>query len=818
MVKLFVRVVLLSVLLVIGGAVVGLAGLWHFGRGLPDYKQLADYSPAVLSRVHAGDGRILAEFATERRLFVPIDAIPKLVIRAFLSAEDKSFYSHPGVSLPDIARAGLVNLMQMGTGQSRRPIGASTITQQVAKNFLLTNEVSLSRKVREAILAIRIENALTKDRILELYLNEIYLGGGAYGVAAAALNYFNKSLDELTPAEAAYIAALPKAPNNYNPQRNPREAKGRRDFVIGRMQEDGYLNDFEADSARAAPLVTRVRDETELVRADYFVEEVRRELQVRYGENGLYRGGLSVRTTLDSRLQDVADRSLRNGLIAYDRRHGWRGPLTRIDMTSGDWQARLNAAPRPSGLPQGWYGAAVLALPADGGAEIGFADGSRGFVPFSEIQWARQRKEGQRLGPPIKNAADALAAGDVVAVEPLAAAQPDPRGRRLFSLRQIPNVGGAIVALDPHTGRVLAMTGGWSFELSQFNRATQALRQPGSSFKPFVYMAALENGFTPSSLILDAPIVLDQGPGLAKWKPGNYTHQFFGPSPLRVGIEQSRNLMTVRLAASMGIDKVVDMARRFEVSDNLPPLLSTALGAAETTLLRLTTGYAEIVNGGLHIKPTLIDRVQDRNGKTIFRHDGRPCDGCEVAWNVGRALTPDLQNPPDVPDERERLIDAPTAYQMVSILQGVVDRGTGRRIADLKRPLAGKTGTSNDSNDTWFVGFSPDLAVGVFVGFDQPRTLGPNETGASAAVPIFHSFMGEALKNQPNIPFRVPPGIRLVRVDPQTGQLARAGERGAIWEAFKPGTESTAGTGAVLDAGIQGAAPVVSVSDSGGIY
>ncbi len=806
--RLVLRITVVSVMLAVIGAAVVLSGLWHFGRGLPDYEQLADYQPPVLTRVHAGDGRVLAEFASERRLFVPVEAMPRLVVRAFLAAEDKSFYSHPGVSLPDIARAAVQNLMQRATGASRRPVGASTITQQVAKNFLLTNEVTLERKAKEAILALRIERALSKTRILELYLNEIYLGVGAYGVAAAALNYFNKSLDELSIADVAFLAALPKAPNNYHPQRYPEAAKDRRNWVLGRMLEDGVISDGEYQQARAEPLGTRLRGEADAVRADYFAEEVRRELLARYGENGLYRGGLSVRTTLDPRLQAIADKTLTRGLMAYDRRHGWRGPISKLDTNSSDWPVRLSLVPKPPGMPSGWYGAVVLQL-SPAGAEIGFADSSRGTIPFSEIQWARQRKDDQKLGPPLKSAADALAVGDVVAVEPL---ETSPEGRRFFGLRQIPNVGGGIIALDPHTGRVLAMTGGWSFELSQFNRATQAQRQPGSSFKPFVYLAALENGFTPASLVLDAPIVIDQGPGQGKWKPANYSRNFFGPSPLRVGIEQSRNLMTVRLAQHIGVDKVVDVAHRFDISDNLPPLLSTALGASETTLLRLTTAYAELVNGGRKITPTLIDRVQDRLGQTIYRHDARPCAGCRPdGWAEEAA-----GRPPELPETRERVVDAATAYQMVSMLQGVVDRGTGRRIKDLNKPLAGKTGTTNSSNDTWFVGFSPDLAVGVFVGFDVPRTLGPNETGASVAVPIFREFMADALKDKPALPFRQPPGVRLVRVNAQTGLPARAGERDSIWEAFKPGTENLV-AGPVLDGGTgQAPAMVIPATDQGG--
>ncbi|MBI3709153.1 MAG: penicillin-binding protein 1A [Proteobacteria bacterium] len=804
MIKFLKWLIILSIFGVVLGIGGAFGGLWYFGRGLPDYQQLADYQPATLTRVHAGDGRILAEFATERRLFVPINAIPKRVSNAILSAEDKNFFSHPGVSVPGILRAAVVNLINRG---QKRPEGASTITQQVAKNFLLGNEVSLKRKAREAILAVRIENALTKDRILELYLNEIYLGASSYGVAAAALNYFNKSLDELTIAEAAYLAGLPKGPNNYNPVRHPEAAKIRRDWVIGRMLDDGWITEAEAAEARATPLVAPRRGESDTVRADYFTEEVRRELLARYGEDGLLRGGLSVRTTLDPRLQDIAERVLRKGLQAYDRRHGWRAPLGRIDPGPG-WETRLAALPRPAGLGA-WLVAVALDVRADG-VEIGFGDGRLGYIAFADMQWARTRKDDQRLGPPLRQPADQMSPGEVVAVEP-ADAPTDNSGRQPFLLRQIPNVGGGIVALDPHTGRVLAMSGGWSFESSQFNRVTQAMRQPGSSFKPFVYLAALDSGFTPASLVLDAPFVIDQGPGLALWKPKNYSHNFLGPSPLRVGIEQSRNQMTVRLAQNIGMEKVADYAERFRIVDRMPQQLSMALGAGETTLMRMATGYAMIVNGGKRITPTLIDRVQDRNGKTIFRHDMRGCEACSVAgWQN--------QPPPELPDTREQVVGAATAYQMVSMLQGVVERGTGRRIKDLGRPLAGKTGTTNDSNDAWFLGFSPDLVVGIFVGFDSPRTLGANEQGASVAVPIFKEFMGEALKEQPVIPFRVPPGIRLVRVNPTNGQLARPGERDAIWEAFKPGTENVASR-QILDAGAA-ATPANSVpaSETGGLY
>jgi penicillin-binding protein 1A len=769
-----------------GGVFAGGGGLYllhYYSQDLPNYEQLGDYKPPVVTRVHAGDGRLLGEFATEKRVFVPIEAIPKLVVKAFLSAEDKTFYEHPGIDVPGVVRAAITNLGRFSSNQ--RPIGASTITQQVAKNFLLSNEVSYARKIKEVILAFRIERTFSKDKILELYLNEIYLGGGSYGVAAAALNYFNHSLDELTVPEAAFLAGLPKGPAKYHPQRNPTEARVRRDYVVGRMLEDGFISPAEADEARAHPVIMRPRDAVELARADYFVEEVRREMMARFGEKGVYGGGLSVRTTLDPTLQLIADRALRAGLIDYDRRHGYRGTAIHADV-NGPSQAAFAKAAIPDAFP-GWRKAVVVSVDA-AAATIRLEDGSAGQIPLAELKWARSWVEDQKVGPPIQKATDVLEPGEIVQVEEL---ERGADGRSVYALRQVPEISGALVALDPHTGRVLAMSGGLSFAQSQYNRATQANRQPGSALKPFVYLAALEHGFTPSSLVLDAPFVIDQGPGLGKWKPVNYSGEFYGPSPLRVGIEKSRNLMTVRLAQSVGMEAVADSVERFGVVNTLPRLLSMALGAGETTLLRLTTAYAMLVNGGRFITPSLIDRIQDRNGNTIYKHDARACEGCDVAaWNG--------DSPPRLPDTRRQLADPAVVYQLVSMLQGVVERGTGRRIASLGIPLAGKTGTTNDSTDAWFVGFSPDLAVGVFVGFDTPRTLGKGETGASAAVPIFQSFMATALKSKPAIPFRVPPGIRLVRVNPETGALARRGDRDAILEAFRPGTEPTS-TRSVLD-------------------
>ena len=769
------------VLLAVTGAGGVLLVLYHFGRDLPDYQQLAHYEPPTVTRVHAGDGSLLAEYAREKRVFMPVAAIPKRVIQAFLAAEDKTFYRHSGVDLPGILRAVVTNVVNYTT--NRRPVGASTITQQVAKNFLLSNELSVERKIREAILAFRIERAFTKDQILELYLNEIYLGFGSYGVAAAALNYFDKPLDELTLAETAFLAALPKAPNNYHPVRNRKAATARRNWVLGRMAADGFISPTDAEFAASQPLTVRTRSETRFVSAEYFAEEVRRVLMARYGEAGLYEGGLSVRTTLNPRLQDIAQKALRRGIEDYDRRHGWRGPIDHFKL-GFDWAERLARVERPSGL--GDHELALVLAHDELGADIGFASGARGYIPMDEMAWARPWRRGQRVGKKPARPGQVVRVGDVVPVVP---ASDDSPG--IYSLSQVPDVDGAIIALDPHTGRILALVGGYSFEGSEFNRATQARRQPGSAFKPFVYGAALENGFTPSSLVLDAPFVIDQGPGRAKWKPANYTKKFYGPSTLRLGIEKSRNLMTVRLAQFIGMERVVDYARRFGIVDEMPELLSMALGAGETTLLQLTTAYAMFVNGGKRIVPTVLDRIQDRYGKTVFRHDTRPCPDCRnIRWH--------RQAEPEIPDTRPQVIEASTAYQVVSMLQGVVQRGTGRRLRDLGRPLAGKTGTTDDAFDTWFIGFSPDLAVGVYVGFDRPKSLGPREQGASVAAPIFKQFVSEALAGEPVIPFRVPPGIRLVRVNAQSGLPARPGERNVILEAFRPGSEPV-GQGPVLD-------------------
>ena len=788
--KLIVRALFMTLGMLFLLAVVGAGGALYifekYGKELPDHRQLASYEPPVMTRVHAGDGRLLAEYAVEKRVFVPIGAMPKMVVNAFLAAEDKNFYEHYGVDPVGILRAVLINVKNLG--QNRRMVGASTITQQVAKNFLLTNEVSWTRKIKEAMLALRIEKALSKDRILELYLNEIYLGFGSYGVAAAALNYFDKSLNELTVEETAYLAALPKAPNNYHPFKNTGAAITRRNWVIDRMQIGGFISGADAELAKTKPLNVVRRADTEFVSAPYFAEEVRRQLADRYGESNLYEGGLSVRTTIDPKLQKMADKALRDGLIAYDRRHGWRGAFgvaaatLQLDQPS-DWKRAIQSIARPEGLLD-WQLAVVLGTDA-ASAHIGVEDGVRGKIPMGELRWARSWVKGQKLGPAVRQPSDVLKRGDIVAVERIEKdAKDNSYPENTFGLRQVPEINGGLVAMDPHTGRVLAMSGGYSRSVSEFNRATQAERQPGSAFKPFVYLAAIEKGYTPSTLILDAPFVIDQGPGLPKWRPANYTNKFYGPSTMRLGIEKSRNLMTVRLAQTIGMDAVAECAERLGVVNKLPQTLAMALGAGETTLMNLTRGYAILVNGGKDITPTFIDRIQDRNGHTVFRHDTRTCDSCRAAFWQN-------QLPPRLPDDRKQLTDGASAYQVVGMLEGVVQRGTGRRISVVGKPLAGKTGTTNEERDTWFVGFSPDLAVGVYAGFDTPIPLGKHETGSSVAAPVFRDFMAAALADKPATPFRIPPGVRMVRINSRTGKLARPGDRNVILEAFKPGTEPT---------------------------
>ncbi|MEM8652012.1 MAG: penicillin-binding protein 1A [Pseudomonadota bacterium] len=765
--------------------VAGVAWFIHdMSKDLPDYEVLNAYEPPVTSRIHSSDGELMAEYARERRLYLPIQAVPELIKAAFLSAEDKNFYKHSGIDPFGIARAVVTNFKNYGTG--RRAVGASTITQQVAKNFLLTNERSYTRKVKEALLSMRIESAYSKDRILELYLNEIYLGLGAYGVAGASLTYFDKSVHEVELHQAAYLAALPKAPSNYHPFRDTKKAIERRNWVIDQMVRNGYATAEEGKEAKAKGLdVNPRRGSTYLAASEYFSEEVRREVVERYGEDALYEGGLSIRTTLDPDLQRKARKALHHGLLKFDRKRGFRGPVEKVEIGS-DWGESIGAIEPLTDVKE-WNLAVVLAADAEK-ATVGIQPGKEasgklkaerklGTISLQDMKWALTYwSEGQRRT--AKGVDGVLNVGDVIYVESKTGEDVDQNS---YNLRQKPEVSGALVAMDPHTGRVLAMAGGFSFADSQFNRATQAYRQPGSSFKPFVYAAALDNGYTPSSVVLDGPIKIDQGAGLGVWEPKNYGGKFAGPSTLRLGIERSRNLMTVRLAKDMGMPLVAEYAERFGIYDKMLPVLSMSLGSGETTVLRMAAAYSVLANGGKSIKPSLIDRIQDRYGKTIFKHEERVCVDCNATSWQG-------QEEPILEDDRQQVLDPMTAYQMTSIMEGVVQRGTAPVVKELGVPVAGKTGTTNEEKDAWFVGYTPDLVTGVYIGYDNPTPMGRGNTGGGIAAPVFTEFMQAALSGKQKADFRVPRGIKLIPINRKTGLLAQAGNPGVILEAFKPGT------------------------------
>ena len=748
---------------------------------LPDFEVLASYEPPVTTRVYASDGGLMSEFARERRLYLPIQAIPDRVKAAFISAEDKNFYDHPGVDVTGIARAVVTYAKNYGTG--RRAQGASTITQQVAKNFLLSSDRTIDRKVKEAILSFRIESAYSKDRILELYLNEIYLGMGAYGVAGASLTYFDKAISELELHEAAYLAALPKAPSRYHPYDDTERAVARRNYVIDRMVENGYATNEAGENAKALPLSVRFRPRgTRVATAEYFAEEVRRELISTYGEDPLYEGGLSVRTTLDPFMQRTARRALHEGLLKYDQSRGYRGPVETIDVT-GDWGVPLADVDDLNDVPE-WDLAVVLGVEGES-VSLGLRPGRTvegeiaearefGTLAAEDMKWAyRFTRDGER--GKASSPGEVLRAGDVVYVEQKA------EDGDAYRLRQPPEVQGGMVVMEPHTGRVLAMVGGFSFDESQFNRATQANRQPGSSFKPFVYAAALDNGYTPASVVNDAPITIRTAAGEI-WEPKNYAGGGAGPSTLRNGIEKSRNLMTVRLARDMGMPLVSSYAERFGLYDKLLPVLPMSLGSGETTVLKMVAAYAVIANGGKQITPSLIDRIQNRYGQTIFKHGGRACPDCaSTGWRG--------QDEPEIVDTRQRVLDPMTAYQITSMMQGVTTRGTANFLAkSLNRPVAGKTGTTNEEKDAWFVGYTPNLVAGVYVGFDTPRPMGKGQTGGGLAAPIFEQFMKEALADREPTDFQVPEGMTIMAINRSTGMRANSGSAGSILEAFKPGT------------------------------
>ena len=726
--------------------------LWVYSNKLPDYKFLKMYKPAVSSKLYSGGGELVSDFSSEKRIFVPHDSIPKVVINSFLSAEDKNFFYHPGVDAKGIVRATINNVSNII--YSKRLEGASTITQQVAKNFLLTNEVSINRKIKEAILAFRIERALSKERILELYLNQIYLGEGSYGIASASLEYFDKPISKLNYAEASLLASLPKAPSKYNPFKNADLAKHRRNLVIKNLLENSYINEEKYSELINSEIKLRKRKKKYLEDARYYVEDVRKYLVEKYGFNKIYKQGFTIKTPINLELQSIATQSLREGLEEYDKRKGWRGPILNKKITD-KWNKNLKKYKLEKTI--GWDLAIVKKINKFS-VEIETEKKNQGIIKYDDASWTK--KELDKI----------FKIGDVVYVKNIK--------DNLYSLKQIPKANGGIVILNPYTGRVLAMSGGFSFKLSEFNRATQAFRQPGSAFKPFVYALALENKFTPSTLVLDAPVVLDQGEDLKMWKPENYGKKFYGPSTIRTGLEKSRNLMTVRIAQEIGIDKIANFAKSLKIYDNPEELLSISLGSAETTLLKLTSAYSSFVNGGKLVEPIFLDRIQDSEGNTIFNSEKRFCKKCKEISYLGKDV-------PKIEDNFIQIFSEETAYQITSMLEGAIQRGTGRKLKDLNLDLAGKTGTTNENTDAWFVGFTSNLVIGVYVGHDEPKTLGKYETGAKTALPIFKSFIKKSVKRSEARPFKVAKNIKFLVIDQKTGRKADFGSKTTIIEAFK---------------------------------
>tara|TARA_B100000686_G_scaffold27885_1_gene27651 strand:+ start:2849 stop:5185 length:2337 start_codon:yes stop_codon:yes gene_type:complete len=752
MIKHLKKILVLSISL----SIIFLAGivsvLWYYSNDLPDYKFLKNYKPPISSKLYSNDGQLLSEFSSEKRIFVPYNSIPTLVVNSFLSAEDKNFFKHPGVDAKGILRATVNNVSNLFT--SKRLEGASTITQQVAKNFLLSNEVSIDRKLKEAILAFRIERALSKERILELYLNQIYLGEGSYGIASASLQYFDKPISELDYSEAALLAALPKAPSRYNPYKNIELAKFRRNLVLKNLYDNNYLNEEEFKILSEEKINLKKRKSVYLENSNYYVEDIRKLIVDQYGFDKVYKQGFTINTPLNLNLQEKATQSLRQGLIEFDKKKGWRGSLLNKKYTS-DWSKNLKDYRLEESI--GWKLSIIKKINRFS-AEIETIDGTDGKIEFSSIDWTK------------KNFDNLFNIGDIVYVEKIK--------DNKFNLRQLPRVNGAIIVMDPYTGRILALSGGFSFKNSEFNRATQASRQPGSAFKPFVYALALENGYTPATLILDAPIVFDQGEDLKLWKPENYGKKFYGPSTLRTGVEKSRNLMTVRIAQNLGIKKIADFATELNIYNNPEELLSLSLGSSETTLLKLTTAYCSFVNGGKLINPKFIDRIQDSEGNTIFNSENRECDGCDKISYLSKKI-------PKIKNNFKQVMSKETAYQMTSILEGTVKRGTAKGLKDLKLDLGGKTGTTNKNTDTWFVGFSSNYVIGIYVGYDEPSSLGRYETGSRTAMPIFKNFVKKAVKKNNARPFKIPQGIKMLVVNSKTGERASYNDESIIIEAFK---------------------------------
>tara|TARA_B100001057_G_scaffold180558_1_gene181252 strand:- start:849 stop:3185 length:2337 start_codon:yes stop_codon:yes gene_type:complete len=743
--------VLASSFILLSGVLI-ISILWIYSNDLPDYKFLKNYKPSVSSKVYSGNGELVSDFSKEKRIFVPFNSIPKNVVNAFLSAEDKNFFSHPGVDAKGVLRASINNVTNIIS--SKRLEGASTITQQVAKNFLLTNEVSLNRKIKEAILAFRIERALSKERILELYLNQIYLGSGAYGVAAASLEYFDKSIRDLNYSEAALLAALPKAPSRYNPYKDKVLAKFRRNLVLKNLYENNYLTNEWYEKLKKEEINLKKTKKIYLEDAQYYIEDVRKNVIERLSYDKVYKQGLNINTPIDLNLQTIATKSLRDGLIAYDRRKGWRGPLIN-KVYNSEWNKGLEKYKLENSI--NWELAIVKNINKFS-TEIEIQNNKIGIIEYKNISWTK--KEFKNL----------FKIGDIIYVKRIK--------ENIYSLQQLPKVNGGIIVMDPFTGRVLALSGGFSFRQSEFNRATQAKRQPGSAFKPFVYALALENNFTPTSLILDAPLVLDQGDDLKMWKPENYGKKFYGPSTLRIGLEKSRNLMTVRIAQNLGLEKIINFSKELKIYENPEELLSISLGSAETTLLQLTSAYSVFVNGGKLVDPIIIDRIQDSEGNTIYNNVKKKCVNCDSISYLGSEY-------PYTKNSFKQIFSPETAFQMTSILEGVVQRGTAKKLKDLKLNIAGKTGTTNKNTDTWFIGFTSNLLVGVYVGSDKPVPLGKYETGSKTALPIFKSFISDSVKKADARPFKAAKNTVMMVVDPLTGQKAKFNSKNTILEVFK---------------------------------
>ena len=754
MIKFFKKIfILISSAILLSGILI-LSILWAFSNNLPDYKFLKSYKPAVSSKVYSGDGELVSDFSTEKRIFIPYNSIPEKVIKAFLSAEDKNFFNHPGVDARGVLRAVFNNIKN--TLSSRRLEGASTITQQVAKNFLLTNEVSFNRKIKEAILAFRIERALTKERILELYLNQIYLGEGTYGIASASLEYFDKPINELNYIEASLLAALPKAPSRYNPYKDIDLAKFRRNLVLKNLLDNNYITKKNYTNFIKEKIILKKRKKIFLEDTRYYVEDIRKYTVEKFGYEKVYKQGFNIKTPLNLNLQYIATKALRKGLIDYDKRKGWRGSLKNI-QNFNYWNKKENLEKLRLEKSIGWELAIVKKIEKFS-ASIESENNNKGIINYENISWTKLEFD------------ELFKVGDIIYVKKIK--------DNIYDLKQLPNVNGGIIVMDPYTGRVLALSGGFSFKRSEFNRSTQAFRQPGSAFKPFIYALALENNYTPSTLVLDAPLVLKQGTDLKMWKPENYGKKFYGPSTLRMKLEKSRNLMTVRIAQDLGLKKIVNFSKLLGIYENPSELLSISLGSGETTLLKLTTAYCSFINGGKLVKPILIDRIQDSEGNTIFNSETRKCDDCGQVSFLSNKV-------PKISDNFTQIFSPETAYQMTSILEGTVKRGTAKRLKDLNLDLAGKTGTTNKNTDTWFIGLTSKLAVGVYVGLDEPKTLGKYETGAKTAMPIFKEFIKKAIKKEDARPFKVADNIVMMVVDKQTGKKANFNSKKTIIEVFK---------------------------------